>query len=182
VGLGLRDRDGAGARRDLVPGAVPLHAFGEPPRGQRGGEQRVGQEEGAKILTGGGRPAGLEKGWYVEPTLFGDVDNAMRIAREEIFGPVVCLLPYGDEDEAVRIADDSEYGLSGSVWTGDVERGIEVARRVRTGTYSVNTFSLDMLGPFGGSKDSGLVREFGPEGFGAYLEHKMIHLPAGGEA
>ncbi|MFJ4757123.1 MULTISPECIES: aldehyde dehydrogenase [Streptomyces] len=143
---------------------------------------RIGQEEGAKILTGGGRPAGLEKGWYVEPTLFGDVDNAMRVAREEIFGPVVCLLPYGDQDEAVRIADDSEYGLSGSVWTGDVERGIEVARRVRTGTYSVNTFSLDMLGPFGGYKNSGLGREFGPEGFGAYLEHKMIHLPAGGEA
>ncbi|MFC9929916.1 aldehyde dehydrogenase [Streptomyces sp. NPDC127190] len=140
---------------------------------------RIGQEEGAKILTGGGRPAGLEKGWYVEPTLFGDVDNTMRIAREEIFGPVICLLPYGDETEAVRIADDSEYGLSGSVWTADVERGIEVARQVRTGTYSVNTFSLDMLGPFGGYKNSGLGREFGPEGYGAYLEHKMIHLPAG---
>jgi acyl-CoA reductase-like NAD-dependent aldehyde dehydrogenase len=140
---------------------------------------RIGQEEGAKILTGGGRPAGLEKGWYVEPTLFGDVDNSMRIAREEIFGPVVCLLPYGDEAEAVRIADDSDYGLSGSVWTSDVERGIEVARQVRTGTYSVNTFSLDMLGPFGGYKNSGLGREFGPEGYGEYLEHKMIHLPAG---
>ncbi|MEU7498456.1 aldehyde dehydrogenase [Streptomyces griseofuscus] len=140
---------------------------------------RVGQEEGAKVLAGGGRPAGLERGWYVEPTLFGGVDNAMRIAREEIFGPVICLLPYGDEREAVRIADDSEYGLSGSVWTADVERGIEVARRVRTGTYSVNTFSLDMLGPFGGYKNSGIGREFGPEGYGAYLEHKMIHLPAG---
>ncbi|MEU3031989.1 aldehyde dehydrogenase [Streptomyces incarnatus] len=140
---------------------------------------RLGQEEGAKVLAGGGRPAALERGWYVEPTLFGDVDNSMRIAREEIFGPIVCLLPYGDEREAVRIADDSEYGLSGSVWTSDVERGIEVARRVRTGTYSVNTFSLDMLGPFGGYKNSGIGREFGPEGYGAYLEHKMIHLPAG---
>lgn len=139
---------------------------------------RIGQEEGAKILAGGGRPAGLDQGWYVEPTLFGDVDNAMRIAREEIFGPVICLLPYGDEDEAVRIADDSDYGLSGSVWTADAERGIDVARRVRTGTYSVNTFSLDMLGPFGGYKDSGLGREFGPEGYGEYFEHKMIHLPA----
>ncbi|EGX56203.1 aldehyde dehydrogenase [Streptomyces zinciresistens K42] len=143
---------------------------------------RVGQEEGAKILTGGGRPAGLEKGWYVEPTLFGDVDNSMRIAREEIFGPVICLLPYGDEAEAVKIANDSEYGLSGSVWTADTARGVDVARRVRTGTYSVNTFSLDMLGPFGGYKNSGLGREFGPEGYGAYLEHKMIHLPAGWEA
>ncbi|QHA04351.1 aldehyde dehydrogenase family protein [Streptomyces broussonetiae] len=140
---------------------------------------RIGQEEGAKILTGGGRPAGLERGWYVEPTLFGDVHNSMRIAREEIFGPVICLLPYGDEAEAVKMANDSDYGLSGSVWTADVDHGIEIARQVRTGTYSVNTFSLDMLGPFGGYKNSGLGREFGPEGYGAYLEHKMIHLPAG---
>ncbi|MER6089555.1 aldehyde dehydrogenase [Streptomyces bluensis] len=143
---------------------------------------RIGQEEGAKLLTGGGRPAGFEQGWYVEPTLFGGVDNAMRIAREEIFGPVICLIPYGDESEAVKIANDSEYGLSGSVWTADTERGIEVARQVRTGTYSVNTFSLDMLGPFGGYKNSGLGREFGPEGYGEYFEHKMIHLPAGWEA
>ncbi|MEU6989238.1 aldehyde dehydrogenase [Streptomyces sp. NPDC046465] len=140
---------------------------------------RIGQEEGAKILAGGGRPAGIDQGWYVEPTLFGGVDNSMRIAREEIFGPVICLLPYGDESEAVKIANDSDYGLSGSVWTADVERGIDIARQVRTGTYSVNTFSLDMLGPFGGYKNSGLGREFGPEGYGEYFEHKMIHLPAG---
>ncbi|MCX3059500.1 aldehyde dehydrogenase [Streptomyces beihaiensis] len=142
---------------------------------------RVGQQEGAKLLTGGGVPKGFERGWYVEPTLFGDVDNSMRIAREEIFGPVICLLPYGDDAEAVRIANDSEYGLSGSVWTADTERGIGIARQVRTGTYSVNTFSLDMLGPFGGYKNSGLGREFGPEGYGEYFEHKMIHLPAGWE-
>jgi len=140
---------------------------------------RIGQEEGAKVLCGGGRPAGQERGWYVEPTLFGGVDNAMRIAREEIFGPVVCLLPYGEEAEAAAIANDSDYGLSGSVWTSDVEHGIDFARRVRTGTYNVNTFSLDMLGPFGGYKNSGMGREFGPEGYGEYFEHKMIHLPAG---
>ncbi|MEU2158186.1 aldehyde dehydrogenase [Streptomyces sp. NPDC019396] len=139
---------------------------------------RIGQEEGAKVLTGGGRPSGLDHGWYVEPTLFGGVDNSMRIAREEIFGPVICLLPYGDEAEAAAIANDSDYGLSGSVWTADIEHGIDFARRIRTGTYNVNTFSLDMLGPFGGYKNSGLGREFGPEGFGSYLEHKMIHLPA----
>ncbi|MET9859988.1 aldehyde dehydrogenase [Streptomyces smyrnaeus] len=138
----------------------------------------LGQEEGAKVLAGGGRPESMPTGWYVEPTLFGDVDNAMRIAREEIFGPVICLLPYEDEEEAVRIANDSDYGLSGSVWTADTEHGIDIARRVRTGTYSVNTFSLDMLGPFGGYKNSGIGREFGPEGYAEYLEHKMIHLPA----
>ncbi|GHF34144.1 putative aldehyde dehydrogenase [Streptomyces mashuensis] len=139
----------------------------------------LGVHEGAKVLAGGGRPAAPDTGWYVEPTLLGDVDNGMRVAREEIFGPVVCLLPYDDEEQAVRIADDSDYGLSGSVWTGDLERGLAVARRVRTGTYCVNTFSLDMYGPFGGCKDSGMGREFGPEGYAEYLEQKTIHLPAG---
>ncbi|GLF93926.1 aldehyde dehydrogenase [Streptomyces yaizuensis] len=141
----------------------------------------LGRSQGAKLLTGGGRPAGREKGWYVEPTLFGDVDNGMRIAREEIFGPVVCLLPYDDEEEAVRIANDSDYGLSGSVWTADTARGVGFARRIRTGTYSVNTFSVDMRGPFGGYKNSGLGREMGPEGYAAYLELKTVHLPAGYE-
>jgi acyl-CoA reductase-like NAD-dependent aldehyde dehydrogenase len=139
----------------------------------------LGQQEGAKVLTGGGRPASQPTGWYVEPTLFGEVSNTMRIAREEIFGPVICLLPYDDEPDAVRIANDSDYGLSGSVWAADIEHGIDVARQVRTGTYCVNTFALDMLGPFGGYKSSGIGREFGPEGYSEFLEHKMIQLPPG---
>ncbi|MFI5528349.1 aldehyde dehydrogenase [Kitasatospora sp. NPDC051853] len=139
----------------------------------------LAQAEGAKLLTGGGVPAGLERGWYVEPTLFGDVDNASRIAQEEVFGPVVCLTPYQDEEQAVRLANDSEFGLSGSVWTADVERGLDVARRIRTGTYAVNTFNLDCGVPFGGYKQSGVGREFGPEGFAEYLETKSIVLPRG---
>ncbi|MER5864333.1 aldehyde dehydrogenase [Kitasatospora sp. NPDC002040] len=135
--------------------------------------------EGAELLTGGGVPAAPERGWYVQPTLFGAVDNGMRIAREEVFGPVVCLTPYQDRDEAVRLANDSDFGLSGSVWTGDVEAGIEVARAVRTGTYAVNTFNLDFLGPFGGYKQSGIGREFGPEGLAEYLESKTVVLPRG---
>ncbi|ANW20408.1 aldehyde dehydrogenase [Streptomyces clavuligerus] len=139
----------------------------------------LGRTAGAKLLTGGGRPAARDRGWYVEPTLFGEVDNGMRIAREEIFGPVICLLPYGDEEEAARIANDSDFGLSGSVWTADTDRGLDFARRIRTGTYSVNTFGVDLGAPFGGYKNSGLGREMGVEGYAAYLELKTIHLPAG---
>ncbi len=137
-----------------------------------------GRGEGAKLAVGGGRPAGLDRGWFVEPTLFVDVDNDMTIAREEIFGPVLAVLPYDDPDDAVRIANDSDYGLSGSVWTSDVEAGIDVARRVRTGTYGINQFgTLDMRNPFGGFKASGVGRELGPEGLSAYLETKSIVLP-----
>jgi betaine-aldehyde dehydrogenase len=139
----------------------------------------AGKKEGARLVVGGGRPAGLPKGWYVEPTLFADVDNGMTIAREEIFGPVLVVIPYDGVDEAVRIANDSEYGLSGSVWTKDVDSGIDVARRVRTGTYTVNGFMLDFGSPFGGFKASGVGRELGPEGLRAYLESKSISLPAG---
>ena len=101
--------------------------------------------------------------------MFRDVTPGMRIAQEEIFGPVVAMLPYEDEDDAVAIANDSDFGLHGSVWTPDVGHGVEVARRVRTGTYSVNGLSLDPAAPFGGVKQSGLGRELGPEGLSAYL-------------
>jgi len=138
-----------------------------------------GRSEGAKLAVGGGRPAGLDRGWFVEPTLFVDVENRMTIAQEEIFGPVLAVLPYDDESDAVRIANDSDYGLSGSVWTQDVERGIDVARQVRTGTYGINQFgTIDLRNPFGGFKASGVGRELGPEGLSAYLETKSIVLPA----
>ena len=132
------------------------------------------------MAIGGGRPAGLDKGWYVEPTVFADVDNKMTIAQEEIFGPVISVIPYDTEDEAVAIANDSEYGLCGSVFTADNERGLDVARRVRTGTYMVNSWrSFDIGAPFGGYKQSGLGRELGPEGLEGFLEIKSIALPKG---
>src|SRR5262249_46615029 len=100
---------------------------------------RTGQEEGAKVALGGsGRPH--DRGWYVTPTVFAGVTNDMRIAREEIFGPVLTVIPYEDEADAVRIANDSEYGLAGTVWTADNDRGLEIARQVRTGTYGVNMY------------------------------------------
>ncbi|MER7717732.1 aldehyde dehydrogenase [Streptomyces flaveolus] len=139
---------------------------------------RIGREEGAELLVGGGVPEGLEAGAYVEPTLFGRVTNDMRIAREEIFGPVICLLPYDSEDEAVAIANDSDFGLSGAVVTGDVDHGLAIAQRIRTGTFTVNGFAIDLTAPFGGYKNSGIGREFGAAGLTAYLEQKAIALPA----
>jgi betaine-aldehyde dehydrogenase len=145
------------------------------------GYMDAGKKEGARVVVGGGRPKGFDKGYFVEPTLFADVRNDMKIAREEIFGPVISILPYEGDDEAVRIANDSDYGLSGSVWSGDTERGLGVARRVRTGNYGVNGFGMEFSAPFGGFKSSGVGRELGPEGLRAYLEPKTIHLPAGSE-
>jgi aldehyde dehydrogenase (NAD+) len=136
-----------------------------------------GREQGAKIAVGGGRPTDQPRGWYVEPTVFTEVDNSMRIAQEEIFGPVAAIIPYRDEAEAIRIANDSPYGLSGSVFTTDIEHGIAVAERIRTGTITVNDFRIASGMPFGGYKASGVGREDGPEGINAYLECKTLNLP-----
>ncbi|MGW0812838.1 aldehyde dehydrogenase [Streptomyces viridiviolaceus] len=136
---------------------------------------RLGIEEGARLVTGGPQiPEGLEKGNYVTPTVFADVDNSMRIAQEEIFGPVLVVIAYDDEDDAVRIANDSEYGLSGGVWSADEEHALAVARRVRTGTITVNGASVAFDGPFGGFKASGIGREYGAVGLGSYTEYKTI--------
>jgi betaine-aldehyde dehydrogenase len=141
---------------------------------------RSGMDEGAKVALGGGRPAGINRGYFVEPTVFTDVDNSMRIAQEEIFGPVLSVIPYADDAAAVAIANDSHYGLCGSVWTQDNDRGLEIARKVRTGTYMLNSaVPIDFATPFGGFKDSGVGREFGPEGLEGFLEQKSINLPAG---
>ncbi|MFW6866821.1 aldehyde dehydrogenase [Nocardioides sp. CPCC 206347] len=140
---------------------------------------RIGQDEGARLLTGGdGRPEGLDTGWYVRPTVFANVDNKMRIAQEEIFGPVLSVIAYDDVADAVRIANDSDYGLAGTVWTADHEAGLEVARGVRTGTYGINTYTMDFAAPFGGYKASGTGREFGPEGLAQYTEMKSVYLSA----
>jgi len=138
-----------------------------------------GKAEGARLVLDGTRPAGLDKGWYVAPTVFADVDNKMTIAQEEIFGPVLSLLPYDTEDEALAIANDSDYGLAGSVWTADVDHGYEIATKVRTGTYGINWYAFDMGSPFGGYKCSGIGREDGPEGLSSFCELKSILMPMG---
>ena len=138
-----------------------------------------GKAEGARLLVGGGRPKHLPKGYFVEPTLFVDVDPGATIAQEEIFGPVLAVIPYEDEADAIRIANDSKYGLSGAVSSASLERAVRVAKRIRTGTLSVNGgmwFGPDT--PFGGYKQSGLGREHGVEGFEEYLQTKTLGLPA----
>ncbi len=136
-----------------------------------------GKEEGARLLIGGGRPAHLPKGFYVEPTVFVDVDNAMTIAQEEIFGPVLSVIAYEDEADALRIANDSPYGLSGAVYSASEERALNFARQVRTDTMNVNGGNfLGPDAPFGGYKQSGVGREMGPEGFEEYLETKTVAI------
>jgi len=139
----------------------------------------TGRDEGARLVCGGGRPEHLPRGWYVEPTLFVDVDNAMTIAREEIFGPVLVMIPYEDDDDAVRIANDSPYGLSGMITSGDLDRAKAVARRIRTGTLGLNGgvwYGADA--PFGGYKQSGIGRQCGVEGLEIFTETKTVGWPA----
>ena len=138
---------------------------------------RKGIDEGANLVVGGHRPARFDKGYFVEPTLFTDVDNSMTIAREEIFGPVLAVIAYDDDNDAVRIANDSSYGLSGGVFSASGERAMSIARRIRTGSISVNGgvwYGAD--GPYGGYKTSGIGRQNGTEGFETYLETKLVGI------
>jgi aldehyde dehydrogenase (NAD+) len=138
---------------------------------------RKGIEEGAILLCGGpGAPDGLAKGYYVRPTVFGRVDPQSTIAQEEIFGPVLSIIAYKDEDEAVRIANGTVYGLAGAVWSGDEERAKRVARRLRTGQVDINGGAFNMLAPFGGFKQSGRGRELGRQGLEEFLEYKSLQL------
>lgn len=136
----------------------------------------VGKAEGARLAFGGGRPANLNRGYFVEPTVFSNVDRSMRIAREEIFGPVISVIPADSEAQALELANDSEFGLNASVFTDDVERAYEVARKLRTGTVGHNDFINDFSIAFGGFKQSGIGREGGAEGLHAYTEAKTIVL------
>jgi len=138
---------------------------------------RDGEAEGARIVTGGAEaPDGLERGWFVRPTVFSDVTPDMKIAREEIFGPVLVLIPYEDEEDAIRKANDTIYGLAGGVWSGDPERAQAVARRLRAGQIEINGATFNPVAPFGGYKQSGIGREFGRHGLEEFLETKSLQL------
>lgn len=136
-----------------------------------------GKAEGARIVTGGERPGGLDRGYFIQPTVFDRVDNAMTIAQEEIFGPVTAVIPYDTEEEAIAIANASEFGLSGGVYTQDTDRAYAVARRIRTGTFTQNGREYDLTNPFGGFKKSGVGREGAREGLEAFTEIKTVFLP-----
>ena len=136
-----------------------------------------GKSSGAKLVVGGDIPRDQPRGWFVEPTVFADVDNSARIAQEEIFGPVLAVIPYDSDEQAIALANDSEFGLAGTVWSTDVDRATEVAREIRTGTVGINDYQLDMNAPFGGVKASGIGRELGPEGLDEFFELKSIYRP-----
>jgi acyl-CoA reductase-like NAD-dependent aldehyde dehydrogenase len=133
-----------------------------------------GKKEGAELVAGGGKPAQFPKGFYVEPTIFANVDNKMTVAQEEIFGPVLSIIPYDSDDEAIAIANDSPYGLSGGVWAGTEERAMDVAKRLRTGQVDVNGGRFNVLAPFGGYKKSGIGREIGPLAIDEFFQLKSI--------
>ncbi|MEB3032421.1 aldehyde dehydrogenase [[Mycobacterium] nativiensis] len=161
------------------PGAQVGSLISEKQRERVEGYIAKGIAEGARLVCGGGRPEGLDNGFFVEPTVFADVDNSMTIAQEEIFGPVLSIIGYDTEDDAVAIANDSVYGLAGSVWTADVPRGIEIASKIRTGTYGINWYAFDPCCPFGGYKNSGIGRENGKEGVEHFTQQKSVLMPMG---
>ncbi|GGF32884.1 aldehyde dehydrogenase [Subtercola lobariae] len=132
--------------------------------------------DGARLTAGGGRPAGQEAGWFVEPTVLADVDNASEIAQEEIFGPVVTITPYDDDDHAVRLANDSHYGLAGSIWTTHHSRGIAIAKRLVTGTVGINGYEADVFSPTTMIKASGIGVKFGPEALASYQRYQSVYL------
>jgi aldehyde dehydrogenase (NAD+) len=134
---------------------------------------RSGVEEGARLVLGS-EDCPSDRGWFVRPTLFADASNDMRIAREEIFGPVLTVIKYSDEADALRIANDSDYGLAGSVFTRNAAHGLEIAAGVQAGTYGINMFMLDIKSPFGGMKQSGIGREFAEEGQSEYVEIQTV--------
>jgi aldehyde dehydrogenase (NAD+) len=185
----LASRHNYDAVVDAVAGVAASLKVGDPtdpetevgPLVTRRQQQRVedyiamGQREGARVVVGGnGMPKGLDAGWYVQPTVFADVDQRMRIAQEEIFGPVLTVIAYDDVDDAVRIANDSRYGLAGTIWTNDTERGMDIARSIRTGSVGINQYLPDFAAPLGGFKDSGIGREGGTEGIDQYVELQSL--------
>jgi acyl-CoA reductase-like NAD-dependent aldehyde dehydrogenase len=140
---------------------------------------KQGLADGARLVAGGGRPKHLSKGYFVEPTVFADVDNRSVLGQEEVFGPVVAVMPYDDEKEALALANDSIYGLGGSVFSRDTDRAVDFARRVQSGTLGINGYTPDLTAPFGGYKASGLGREYGPEAIDAFRNIKSIYVPVG---